>query len=95
MIAREMLKSAGLQTPMYADDGMTTEAGNEDKEEEEEASASLMYGQTGSGRAVDSAYKRAGEGVASAMTQLVWVKQWLDDERSKVLATIVRHGRGF
>lgn len=87
MIAREMLKSGGLQTPVYVDDGLTDSG--------KEACVGFKYGQTASGMAVDYAYKQADEGVESAMTQLVWLKQWLDDERSKVLATIVRHGHGF
>lgn len=84
MIAREMLKSGGLATPVYVDEGVM-----------KDCDGGLSYGQTASGRAVDHAYKQAVEGVESAMGQLVWVKQWLNDERSKVLATIVRHGHGF
>ncbi|KAI4125518.1 MAG: hypothetical protein LQ347_005359 [Umbilicaria vellea] len=84
MIAREMLKSGGLAAPVYIDEGVMTDC-NE----------GLKYGQTASGRAVDNAYRQALEGVESTMGQLAWVKQCLDDERSKVLATIVKHGHGF
>lgn len=87
VVAREMVKSGGLRTPVYAGDGMADAGDGE--------SVGLMYGQTASGRAVDGTYGQAQDGVQSALTQLGWVKDWLDDERSKVLAIIVRHGHGF
>lgn len=87
VVAREMVKSGGLRTPVYAGDGMADAGDGE--------CVGLMYGQTASGRAVDGTYGQAQDGVQRALTQLGWVKNWLDDERSKVLAIIVRHGHGF
>ena len=82
-----MLKSGGLQTPVYADYAMIDVG--------EEACAGSSKGQTGSGMAVDAAYKAAAEGVETAKMQLVWAKEWLGEEQGRVRETVVRKGQGF